>query len=176
MEKFKIVDYHYLETYHFHCVSEANAWAWAHALSMVTWFNQQIVTDLLLFTSNIALFSHRHDVTQSYDDFLGSFTGKNGRKINQNRTFGSFSRYEKGEKWPKMGQFWGRKFGREIKSWPKKSSPQKFKSSQKWINSSPIGEIFGVQSGPILALWWPERATAEVENAKIFGLRGALPP
>ena len=30
---------------------------------------------------------------------------------------------------------------------PKKSSPQKFKSSQNWINSSPIGEIFGVQSG-----------------------------
>ena len=32
--------------YHFHCVSEANAWASAHALSMVMWFNQQIVTDL----------------------------------------------------------------------------------------------------------------------------------
>ena len=35
-----------------------------------------------------------------------------------------------------------------------------------------LGKFFGVQSGPILALWWPERATAEVENAKIFGLRG----
>ena len=32
--------------YHFHCVSEANAWAWAHASSMVMWFNQQVVTDL----------------------------------------------------------------------------------------------------------------------------------
>ena len=83
----------------------AKNWPNKARLSMVTWFNQQIVTDLLLFTSNIALFSHRHDVTQSYDDFLGSFTGKNGRKINQNRTFGSFLRYEKGEKWPKMGHF-----------------------------------------------------------------------
>ena len=81
MEKFKIVDYHCLETYHFHCVSEANAWAWAHALSMVTWFNQQIVT------------------------------------------FGWFSKYEKGKKWPKVGHFWGLKFGQKIKSWPKNSKP-----------------------------------------------------
>ena len=84
MEKFKIVDYHCLEYHHFHCVSEANAWAWAHALSMLTWFNQQIVT------------------------------------------FGSFSMYEKGKKWPRMGHFWGLKFG------------QKFKFRQKIFNSSPL--------------------------------------
>ena len=29
------LEYHGLEYYHFHCVSEANAWASAHALSMV---------------------------------------------------------------------------------------------------------------------------------------------
>ena len=36
----------------------------------------------------------------------------------------------------------------------------------KKINSSPIGEIFGVPSWPILALRWPERAFPEVKNAK----------
>ena len=40
------LEYHGRESYHFHCVSAANAWASAHALSMVMWFNQQIVTDL----------------------------------------------------------------------------------------------------------------------------------
>ena len=29
-----------------------------------------------------------------------------------------------------------------------------------------LGKFFGVQSGPILALWWPERAFAEVKNEK----------
>ena len=32
---------------HFHSMSEANAWASAHALSMVTWYHQNIV-DLLI--------------------------------------------------------------------------------------------------------------------------------
>jgi len=37
---------------HFHCVSEANAWASAHALSMVTWYHQNIVNGyhLIMFT------------------------------------------------------------------------------------------------------------------------------
>ena len=37
---------------HFHCVSEANAWASAHALSMVTWYHQNIVNGyhLIRFT------------------------------------------------------------------------------------------------------------------------------
>ena len=39
-----------------------------------------------------------------------------------------------------------------------------------------LGKFFGVQSGPILALWWPERATAEVENAKIFRAQGGAAP
>ena len=58
----------------------------------------------------------------------------------------------------------------------KKSSPQKFKSSQKKLIPAQIGEIFGVQSGPILALWLPERASAEVENAKNFRAQGGAAP
>ena len=41
--KIKKVEYHGPEYHHFHCVSEANAWASAHALSMVMWFNQQVI-------------------------------------------------------------------------------------------------------------------------------------
>ena len=40
------------ETPPFHCLSEANAWASAHALSMVTWYHQKIVNGyhLIMFT------------------------------------------------------------------------------------------------------------------------------
>jgi len=35
-------------------------------------------------------------------------------------------------------------------------------------NSSPFGQIFGVQIWPILALWWIERAFLDVKKAKKF--------
>ena len=43
---------------HFHCVSEANAWASAHALSMVTWYLQNIVNGyhLIKFSSGFIIF------------------------------------------------------------------------------------------------------------------------
>ena len=40
----------------FHCVSEATAWASAHALSMVTWYNQNIVNGYRLII--FALYSN----------------------------------------------------------------------------------------------------------------------
>ena len=53
----------------------------------------------------------------------------------------------------------------------KNSNPAKKNlNPAKKINSSPIGEIFGVPSWPILALRWPERAFPEVKNAKKFRL------
>ena len=114
--------------------------------------------------------------------------------LNLMMIFLGHSRAKMGEKSTKIGHsghFWGMKRAKNGQKWvifevgslaersnpgPKKSSPQKFKSSQKWINSSPIGEIFGVQSGPILALWWPERAFAEVKNAENFRAQGGAAP
>merc|ERR1712074_217236 len=67
----------------------------------------------------------------------GSFTGKNGRKINQNWTFGSFSRHEV---WP-TDQILAKK----------KSGPQKFKSSQKKLIPAQLGKFLGSKVGP----FWP---------------------
>ena len=45
---------------YFHCVSEANAWASAHALSMVMWYNQKIVVDqcLVVYTLELWLYGN----------------------------------------------------------------------------------------------------------------------
>ena len=39
-----------------------------------------------------------------------------------------------------------------------------------------LGKFFGVQSGPILALRLPERASAELKNAKNFRAQGGAAP
>ena len=63
---------------------------------------------------------------------------------------------------------------KRIKSRPKKIQPEKINPAKKNLNPAkknnfrPNGEIFGVQSWPILALWWPERALAEVKNVNFF--------
>ena len=62
----------------FHCLSEANAWASVHALSMVTWYNQNIVNGyhLIMFThlfkaeSAINEFILRSESSQNYLIFL----------------------------------------------------------------------------------------------------------
>ena len=71
--------------------------------------------------------------------------GEKSTKMGHSGHFRGMKRAKNGQKCVSWVIF---EFGQKIKSWPqKKSSPQKFKSSQNWINSSPIGEIFGVQSG-----------------------------
>ena len=58
----------------------------------------------------------------------------------------------------------------------KKSSPQKFKSSQKKLIPAQLGKFLGSKVGqfwPSVGLRGPLRKS---KMQKIFGLRGALPP
>ena len=108
--------------------------------------------------------------------FLGHSRAKMGEKSTKIGHSGHF----RGVKRAKNGQKW---VNFEVGSLAERSNPGPKNPAHKNLNPAKnelipaqLGKFFGVQSGPILALWWPERATAEVENAKIFGLRGALPP
>ena len=114
--------------------------------------------------------------------------------LNLMMIFLGHSRAKMGEKSTKIGHsghFWGMKRAKNGQKWvnfevgslaersnpgPKKSSPQKFKSSQKWINSSPIGEIFWgpkwANFGPLVA-WEGHRGSRKCKNFRAQG--GAAP-
>ena len=68
---------------------------------------------------------------------------------------------------------------KKIKSSPKlpQVGPENLIPAKK-IKSSPIGEILGVPSWPILDLQWPERAVLETEKCKKiwYPPQGAPPP
>ena len=49
----------------FHCVSEATAWASAHALSMVTWYHQNIVNGY-----HLIMFTHLFKAKSAINDFI----------------------------------------------------------------------------------------------------------
>ena len=49
----------------FHCVSEANAWASAHALSMVTWHHHNFVNDY-----HLIMFTHLFKAESAINDFI----------------------------------------------------------------------------------------------------------
>ena len=65
---------------HFHCVSEANAWAWAHALSIVTyyhrniWFFPMLGTKTQLLWGNLSIFDTK---TQIFPQFWPKNSNKN---------------------------------------------------------------------------------------------------
>ena len=64
----------------FHCVSEANAWASAHALSMAIWHHHNIVNDYHLIT-----FTHLFKAESAINDFILS------SELSQNYLFFLFS-------------------------------------------------------------------------------------